>query len=116
MDKYLVSVGDVFGVEQRLKEIDEGYRVFYNKAKHRYEVHNVRYRPNSLVLVSPYSELDSRLVRLVRSSRTERAKDIFLEVEEHNEKILKKHEEEKEESRKALLGKLEKMKKALGGE
>jgi len=113
MDNYLKSCGDVFGVETRLREIDDGYRVFYNSLKSRFEVHNEKNKPNTLVLVSPYAELDSRLIRLVRSSRVERASEIFKEVEEHNEKIIEQQKRENEEKKNYTLDQLQKMKKIL---
>lgn len=93
-EKYLVKVADTFGIEVRLREIDDGYRVFYNKVKNRYEIHNVKLRPNTLVLVSPYDELDARIIKLVRKTSVSRADEIFREIEEHNEKTLKKQQEE----------------------
>ena len=93
-EKYLVKVADTFGVELRLREIDEGYRVFYNKAKHRYEIHNVKMKPNTLVLVSPYDELDARTIKLVRKTSVAHAEELFRNIEEHNEKIIKKQQEE----------------------
>ena len=118
MDDYLKSCADVFGVERRLREIDDGYRVFYNALKSRFEVHNEKNKPNTLVLVSPYAELDSRLIRLVRSSRVERASEIFKEVEEHNEKIIEKQKRENQEKKSYTLDQLQKMKRLLekGGE
>ena len=83
MDKYLEKVGDTFGVEERLREIDDGYRVFYNKLKRRYEIHNMKLQPNTLVLVSPYGELDARIIRHVRQTSVSRANDIYDEIEKH---------------------------------
>ena len=116
MNGYLEKVGDVFGVEQRLREIDGGYRVFYNKLKNRYEVHNIKLKPNTLVLVCPFDELDCRLIRLVRKTRVERAGELFREMEEENEKLYKKQAEEKIEKAKYLASlKLQKMKNILEG-
>ena len=96
-ENYLIKCGDIFGIERRLREIDDDYRVLYNKVKRRFEVHNLKHLPNTLVLVSPYDELDARLIRLVRSTSASRASEIFEEVERHNEKIIKRQIEEKVE-------------------
>ena len=110
---YLTKVGDTFGVEDRLREIDDGYRIFYNKLKKRFEVHNVKCLPNTLVLVSPYDELDQRLIKVVRASRVERNVKLIKEIEEHNEKIIKKQEEEIKNKNSYELDKLLKMKSLL---
>ena len=113
MEDYLKGCGDVCGVQARLQEIDDGYRVFYNTLKSRFEVHNVKNKPNTLVLVSPYDELDSRLIKLVRSSRVERASEIFREVEENNRKIIEKQRKAGDEKAGFALDQLQKMKKIL---
>lgn len=96
-EKYLVTVGDTFGIEARLREIDDGYRVFYNKVKKRFEIHNVKNQPNTLVLVSPFDELDARIIKLVRRTSVSRADEIYREIEEHNDKLMKKQMEEEKE-------------------
>lgn len=96
-ENFLEKVGDMFNIELRLREIDDGYRVFYNKVKSRYEIHNTKNKPNTLVLVSPYDELDARIIKLVRKTSVARASEIFAEIEEHNEKILSKQVEEEKE-------------------
>lgn len=113
VENYLISVEGNFYVESRLREIDDDYRVFYNKAKKRYEVHNLKFKPNTLVLVSPYDELDARLIRLVRSSSVTRASDIYKEIEEHNEKLLNEQIEEESCARASENDRLLKMKSLL---
>ena len=112
-ENYLTLCGDVFGVEERIKEIDKNYRVFFNKIKNRYEVHNVSLKPNTLVLVSPYDELDARLIKLVRQSSVSRANEIFEEIEKHNEKILNSLTEEEIEKKTHEATRLAKMKSLM---
>ena len=113
MKQNLVKVGDVFDVEKRIREIDPNYRVFFNVQKSRFEVHNLAQGVDSLCLVSPYAELDHRLIKLVRHSRVERASEIFEEIEKENEKLMKEAEKKKEEAKELLKAKIEKLKKSL---
>lgn len=112
MKDFLVKVGDQFRVEERLREIDPSYEVFYNKKDKRFEVYSKRAGESFLAVVSPYSELDARLVSYVRKTRVERVKDIIKEVEENNEKIERKAVEEKE---KIKQDKINELKKKLKG-
>ena len=112
MKDYLVKTGDVFGIETRLKEIDQGYEIYFNKLKKRFEVHNKNNKDgDTLAVVCPFSELDCRLISLVRKTRVERTNDILREIEEQNEKIEKKQEREFLEKQKE---KMEILKRKLG--
>ena len=114
MKDNLRRIGDVFMVEQRLKEIDPGYEIYYNLIKKRYEVHNAASRGDSLVLVCPYDAVDSRLIGLVRKTRVERADALFREMEEENERIAKrKTQDEADEIKAKAKARLEEMKKKL---
>lgn len=103
MKDYLVSFDGVYDIEMRIREIDDDYRIFYNKEKNRIEVHNLKNKKDSLVLVSPYNEVDARLYKLVRRTRVERAGDIFKEIEEENERLEKKRAEALNEMKKERL-------------
>ena len=83
---------DVFDIAEELKKIDEGYRVFFNKCKNRFEVHHLDCFP-TLQLVLPYESLDYRTVYLVNQTRVGRSLnpiDIDKENQELEEKKLKK--------------------------
>lgn len=86
---YLEKVGDVFGIEQRLVEIDDGYRLFFNKKLKRYEVHNEKNIGDSLSVVCPFECVDRRLVEYVRRTRSEKQSEIIAEIEKNNAKIEK---------------------------
>lgn len=103
MKDYLVSFDGVYDIEMRIREIDDDYRIFYNKEKNRIEVHNLKNKKDSLVLVSPYNEVDARLYKLVRRTRVECAGDIFKEIEEENERLEKKRAEALNEMKKERL-------------
>jgi len=71
---------DVFDIADRLKEIDEGYRLFYNNAKKRFEVHGRA----GLEVVVPYRELDARTLSHARKTRIENRERLLLEIEKAN--------------------------------
>ena len=72
---------DLYSIADRLKEIDNGYFIFYSYKNKRYEVHNKSQRGQTLSLVLPYKTLDERTVRLVRKTRSERMKSLIEEME-----------------------------------
>lgn len=101
MKEYLkVIEDDLFGIARRLKEIDEGYFLVYNNLLGRYEVHSHKNIGDTLSLVCPYDRVDVRLLSLVRKTKRENAKEIFKNIEEHNEKIEKGIEQKRIEDTK----------------
>lgn len=94
MDSNKILIGDdLFGIAKRLKRIDDGYFLVYNRDTKKYEVHNSKNVGNTLSLVSPFETLDIRLVHLVRKTRVERFSEIIKEMDEENEKIEKSRKE-----------------------
>ena len=61
----------MFGICDRLKSIDDGYFVVYDRHRSRFEVHNSRQRGSTFALAVPYASLDARVVELVRKTRVE---------------------------------------------
>ena len=114
MKNYLEKVGDMFRVEERLKEIDPTYEVFYNKKDKRFEVYSKKAGLVSLAFISPFDSLDARLISYARKTRAERADKIIKEIEEENEKIEKANEklasDFKKEKVKAAISKLQSVK------
>ena len=76
--------GDLFGIAERIREIDDGY--FILRRGGRYEVHNRKDR-DSYCLTLPFEELDARTVDYVRKTRAERAQALFDEMERENEAL-----------------------------
>lgn len=83
----VIIENDLFSVVARLKSIDDGYFVVYDKTKHAFEVHNSRQRGDTFALSVPYPCLDVRTVDLVRRTRAENAARIFREMEEENRRL-----------------------------
>ena len=91
MNKCAVVIeNDLFGIAARLREIDDGYFVVYDRAKHCYEVHNRLQRGDTFALRVPYPSLDARTVTLVRRTRAERAAELVRETERENERLSRK--------------------------
>ena len=80
---------DLYSISDRLKEIDEGYFIYYSYKNKRYEVHNKNQRGHTLSLVLPYKSLDERAVRLVRKTRSERVDALIRQMEEENARLEK---------------------------
>lgn len=95
MNKCAVVIeNDLFGIAARLREIDDGYFVVYDRAKHCFEVHNRLQRGDTFALRVPYPSLDARTVTLVRRTRAERADELLRETERENERLEKRMERE----------------------
>lgn len=88
-----IITDDIFGIAKRLKEIDEEYFLAFNEDLKRFEVHSNRNKGDTLSVVCPYGQADARLLKIVRATRRERAKEIFREVEEKNNSLAKAIEE-----------------------
>ena len=76
--------GDLFGIADRLKSIDEGYFVVLVKRTGEYDVHNRFQRGNTFALKVPYRGLDARTVTLVLKTRAENARKLFEAMEREN--------------------------------
>ena len=95
MNKCAVVIeNDLFGIAARLREIDDGYFVVYDKVKHCFEVHNRLQRGDTFALRVPYPSLDARTVTLVRRTRAERAAELLKETERENERLSRRIQSE----------------------
>ena len=63
---------DLYSVAQRLREIDDDYRLRYNPKLKRYEVHHLGQAGNSFCLEVHEPLPDARTVEFVRRTRVER--------------------------------------------
>lgn len=78
---------DLFDIATRIRSVKDSYVVYYNVERGRYEVHDGE--KGCLEFVVPFDQLDARTVEYARYSRVENAKQIFAEVEKHNERLEK---------------------------
>lgn len=72
---------------QRLREIDDSYRVVYNLNKKVYEVHSVEQPFNSYCFTIPYSSLDERAINFALKTRKQNIDKIILEIDKQNEAL-----------------------------
>lgn len=71
---------DLYGVAERIREIDDRYEVWYDRVVGRYEIH----AEGALQIAVPFAQLDARTVRLVRETRVERTEQIVGQIEAAN--------------------------------
>lgn len=85
-DAYRVPVlTNVYGIPERLRELDDGYFVMMSRATGRFEVHhNGMGDAHSYQLTVPYSELDARTVEYVRRTHVEHINEIMQEAARQN--------------------------------
>ena len=74
---------DLLDIVGRLVEIDSDYRVLYNDALSRFEIHN-RDVPSLLSLCFVTDELDNRVLDKARSTRKESYDALQEEIDSHN--------------------------------
>jgi hypothetical protein len=78
----------------RLKELNGAFFVMFNVRTQRYEVHCATQPFDTLACTLPFDQLDARAIEYVREHSVERLETIAREIEEHNEKLVKRAEEE----------------------
>ncbi len=84
MNNLIEITDDLFDISRRLKSVDEDYRLYYNGAKRRYEVHNRKQCGSTLAFVVPFEELDARTVEYARKTRAENIELLLAEMDKHN--------------------------------
>ncbi len=89
MKNLIAITDDLFDIANRLKAIDQNYRVFFNVETQKFEVHNMAQRLGTLAFVVPFDELDARTVQYARFTRVENAQKLFDEVDKHNQSLEK---------------------------
>lgn len=81
---------DVYFITARLKEIDSSYFVVYDTINKKFELHNREQLFTTYCLTFPYETLDERAVLYAQKSRSENKEKLLREMDEQNEKLLKK--------------------------
>ncbi len=75
---------DVCYICERLKEIDAGYKIFFNTKRKKFEVHNVNQIGNSFCLTIPFNIISGKILSLVKKTRIENVKNLLNEIETQN--------------------------------
>lgn len=90
MKDFLEPVNDIFFISERIKEINENYKLFYNKKLKRYEVHDFS---NMLTLCVTYNKYpNDKLIKKLTLTKKENARRYIKEIEAENQKLEKENE------------------------
>lgn len=81
-ERLIVVENDLFSVADRIKSIDDKYKIYYNGESRKFEVRSAA--DGSLQVTIPYDSLDSRAVDYVRKTRIERMDALIEEIERAN--------------------------------
>lgn len=84
---YLIAINnDLFDIADRLKSVNPCYKVFYNVAKSRYEVHSdgKHAEENTLAFVVPYESLDARTIEYAQKTSVANVSKLVKKMEENN--------------------------------
>lgn len=81
-ERLIVVENDLFSVADRIKSIDDKYKIYYNGESRKFEVRSAA--DGSLQVIIPYESLDSRAVDYVRKTRIERMDALIEEIERAN--------------------------------
>ncbi|MEG1394838.1 MAG: hypothetical protein RSD04_03700 [Clostridia bacterium] len=93
MTKNRLICGDLFGIAERIKSIDDDYQIFFNGETARFELHNSACQP-TLQLVIPFDRLDARTIDYAARTRVQNANELLENITRDNE-ILDKQAGEK---------------------
>ncbi len=85
-------LNDVFFINDRLKEIDENYKIYFNSKKNKFEIHNIGQVGDSYCLTVPFQYLDERTINFVKQTLAINSEKLFDEIDKNNQ-ILKERSE-----------------------
>lgn len=80
---------DVFDIVNRIKEIDDGYKIMLNLKTGRLEVHNTK-QQNTFCFVINGDSLDERVIDKIYSTLSCNADNIMEDIDNNNQLIEKK--------------------------
>ena len=78
---------DLFNICKRIKNIDNGYALFFNTRTKKYEVHNFNQLHGSYCSTLPFNKLDSRAIDYLLETQNKNAKKLFEMIEKNNNKL-----------------------------
>lgn len=86
MNNKILIKSDVFNINERIKQIDDGYFIIFDVFKKHFEIHNEKQIKNSYCLTWK-KELDSRVLEYVEKTIIKNSEKILSEIEENNKKV-----------------------------
>lgn len=75
-----------YNIPERVRELDDDYRLYYNVRRNVIELHNLRHNP-TFQLVLPYSQLDTRTIEYIRRTRVDKIINEIKEIDEYNNNL-----------------------------
>lgn len=81
--------GDLYDIASRIKSIEEGYFIVFNRRNNKYEVHSTFNRGwDTYCFTVPYQRLDARTLQLCRETNVAmRGDSIVKDMDEHNARL-----------------------------
>ena len=81
--RYLIAIkSDVFDIADRIREVDELYRLYYDPIHHRYEVHR-----KGELCITWQDSLSAALIVKLRETHVRRRNQHLREIEENEERL-----------------------------
>ncbi len=89
--KYMKMVVDPFDVHIRVRDFVPSWRIYWNRLKQRYEVHDIDVNSRiTLVAVLPFDQIDQRTIDYLAKHRVNNLGKIIQEIEENNADVLRR--------------------------
>lgn len=87
----------VYGIPERAREVDPDIFIVRNTKRKVFEIHSLGNKGDTFCFVVPHKELDARTIALVRKGNLKtRGKAIFREMDEHNERLERSNERQRD--------------------
>lgn len=92
--EHIPVISHAMDIPVRLKALNGAFFVMFNVRTRKYEVHCADQPFETLACVLPFDQLDARAIRYVREHSAQRLEDVAREIEEYNEKLVRRAETE----------------------
>lgn len=91
MTQYLQKINDVYFINEKIKEVNQHYELYYNTKLKRYEVHDLSNKICTFCISQTEYPNFSLIIKLFKTKR-ENAKKYLNEIENHNKELEIKQE------------------------
>jgi hypothetical protein len=108
---------DVCDMNRRIREYDPALFLVWNSRRKKYEVHSLAHRPFTYACDVPDNCLDARLEEAIRRGDIRvRGGKVFKEIEEHNERLERSAERQRQDEMRAVAEEMHPYFRRLGWE
>ena len=98
--KYLEEYEDMYGIYKRIKNINPYYKLYFNKKDKCFVVVNT---DNGNEICYSFNSFNHNILKSLAKSQVKNAREIFEEIELHNEKIESDYKKQSKEMLKAKI-------------